>query len=59
MTDYVLVSWPESQELMEMEGFDEHASLADCEQFGPCAYFVDKEWLESDQSPSRLRRREP
>ena len=49
MEDYVLISWPESQELMEMKGFEEHSSLADCEQFGPCAYFVEKEWLESDE----------
>lgn len=43
--EYVLIKWPESQELMELEDFEEHSSLADCEMFGPCAYFVEKEWL--------------
>ena len=54
MEDYVLISWPESQELMGMEGFEEHSSLADCDVFGPCAYFVDKEWLESDEEDEKM-----
>lgn len=44
--NYVLIQWPESQTLMELEDFEEHSSLADCEIFGPCAYFVEKEWLD-------------
>lgn len=47
MEGYEIIGWPDSQELMEIEGFEEHSSLADCEHFGPCAYFVEKEWLES------------
>ena len=43
---YILITWPESQSLMELEGFEENTSLADCEKFGPAAYFVDKDWLE-------------
>ena len=45
MEEYVLVCWPESQELMEREGFDEHSSIADCENFDSGAYFVEKDWL--------------
>lgn len=43
--EYILFQWPESQELMEVEGFEEHSNLADCEKFGSAAYFVEKEWL--------------
>ena len=43
--NYKLFTWPESQTLMDLPGFDEHSSLADEEQFGPCAYFVEEDWL--------------
>lgn len=43
---YILIKWPESQDLMELKGFEENSSLADYEKFGPAAYFVDKDWLE-------------
>lgn len=46
MEDYVLIQWPESQLYMELEDFDEHSFLADCEKFGPCAYFIEKEWFD-------------
>lgn len=45
MGNYKLVEWPESQNYMGLEDFDEHASLADCEKFGSCAYFIDSDWL--------------
>ena len=44
-TGYSLICWPESQSLMEEEGFDEHSSLADCEKFGSMAFFVENAWL--------------
>ena len=47
INEYVLIEWPESQELMECDGFRDHSSLADCETFGSSAYFVEKEWLDS------------
>jgi len=40
--EYVLVQWPETQELMDELWFDEHASLADCAKFGNSAYFIPK-----------------
>ena len=43
---YLLVPWPEVQDYMDEEGFDENSSLADEEKFGPCSYFVDEDWLE-------------
>lgn len=45
---YVLVQWPDSQELMEYEGFNEHSSYADYDTFGPAAYFVEEEWLKGE-----------
>ena len=42
---YVLVEWPDIQDIMDEEGFEENSSLADCEQFGSSAYFVDEDWL--------------
>lgn len=49
METYVAVSWPESQDLMEKEGFDENSYLINddkgLEDFGPSSYFVNKEWL--------------
>ena len=43
---YVLVQWPETQELMDEEWFDKEASLADFDKFGNSAYFIpQKRWL--------------
>ena len=46
--DYIVVTWPESQELFEIDGFREHAFLINddkgMEIFGSSAYFVDKAW---------------
>jgi len=45
LEEYVLVTWPESQELMELDEFDENSSLDFSLDSGPCAYFVKKSWL--------------
>ena len=46
---YIVVSWPEVQDLMELEGFREHSYLINDDQglndFGSSAYFVDEQWL--------------
>lgn len=48
--DFEVVTWPESQELMEKEGFRQHCELINSEKgldmYGSSAYLVDKEWLE-------------
>lgn len=48
MEKYVAVGWPESQELMDKEGFESHSYLINDEQgledFGGQAYFVDELW---------------
>ena len=41
---YILIAWPESQNLMEIDGYEEHCSLADPEIAGPCAYLVEADW---------------
>lgn len=49
MGTYTVVCWPEIQELMDKEGFEDHAYLINddkgLDEFGSSAYFVDKEWL--------------
>lgn len=46
---YEVVCWPEIQDLMELDGFEENAYLVNdekgIEDFGSSAYFVDVEWL--------------
>ena len=42
---YILVTWPESQKYMNLKGFEEHSSLADCTKFGSDAYFIEEDWL--------------
>lgn len=44
---YVLVPFPESQEFMEKEWFEQEACLADYEMFGRACYFIPQvRWLE-------------
>lgn len=50
MEDYVIVGWPEIQELMGEEGFDENTTLItpnDSMGVGSSTYLVNKEWLDS------------
>ena len=47
--DFVIIQWPEIQDLMDKEGFSTNASLANdewcLEEYGSSAYFVNKQWL--------------
>ncbi len=47
-TTYIVITWPEIQELQDVNGFNENAYLINDEQgltdFGSSAYFVNKEW---------------
>lgn len=47
---YTVVTWPDSQNLMDREGFRENSYLVNDEQgladFGSSAYFVNVEWLQ-------------
>lgn len=53
---YVVVSWPDSQALMDKPGFRENSYLVNddkgIEEFGSSAYFVDEEWLGSVEETS-------
>lgn len=46
--EFYVIRFPESQELQDLEGFDDNAFLVNDEKgleiFGPSAYFVNKEW---------------
>ena len=47
--EYIAIPFPEVQDLFGKEGFDDNSYLINDEKgikdFGPCAYFVKKEWL--------------
>ena len=50
MEDYVIVGWPDIQDIMDKEGFEDNATLIepnDSMGIGSSTYLVDKEWLES------------
>lgn len=48
MERYIVVRWPEIQDLMSCEGFKSHSYLINddkgMEDFGSSAYFVDEDW---------------
>ena len=45
---YILVDWPEVQELMEKDGFDENAFLRNSlDSIAFPAYFVNKDWYDT------------
>jgi hypothetical protein len=49
-TNVVIVCWPESQDLMMYEGFEENCELINSERgldlYGSSAFYVNKEWLQ-------------
>lgn len=50
MEDFEIIGWPDIQYFMELEGFDENATLIepnDSMGIDSSTYLVDKEWLES------------
>lgn len=51
MEKFVVVEWPEIQDLMDLEGFEDNAHLINDErgldQYGSSAYFVNEEWLKT------------
>lgn len=46
---YIIVEWPETQRLMEIEGFSDHSCLINDEswldQYGPQSYFIEEDWF--------------
>ena len=49
MREFVIIQWPEIQNLMDKPGFENNCCLINSdpflEEYGSSAYFVDKEWL--------------
>lgn len=47
---FEVVCWPESQMLMELDGFEENSYLVNDNrgllEFGSSAFFVNRKWLE-------------
>ena len=50
MDKYIVIQWPEIQELMEIEGFRDNSYLINdekgLEEYGSSAYFVNTKWLD-------------
>lgn len=47
METFVLIHWPDVQELMDVEGFRENACLDTRDNAESSSYFVSEEWLNS------------
>ena len=50
MEDYVIIGWPDIQDIMDAEGFHENATLIEPNYnmgIDSSTYLVDKEWLKS------------
>lgn len=50
MENYKIIGWPDIQYFMELDGFDENATLIEPNGnmgIDVSTYLVDKEWLES------------
>ena len=50
MENYVIIGWPDIQDIMDEEDFEENATLIepnDSMGIGSSTYLVDKEWLET------------
>ena len=49
---FEVVCWPESQMLMELDGFEENSYLVNDDrglhEFGSSSYFVNRKWLEEN-----------
>ena len=52
--EYIIIAWPESQKLMELEDFEKHSYLINSEEgidtFGYSAYFVEKDWYDNERT---------
>ena len=50
MEDYEIIEWPDIQAFMDLDGFDDNATLVEPNDnmgIGSSTYLVSKEWLES------------
>ena len=50
MEDYEIIEWPDIQAFMDLDGFNENATLIEPNEsmgIDSSTYLVDKEWLDS------------
>jgi hypothetical protein len=50
MGQYEIIGWPDIQAFMDLDGFEENATLIEPNDYmgiGSSTYLVNKEWLES------------
>ena len=54
MDTYIVVRWPEIQDLMDLPGFIENSFLINdplgLDEFGSSAYFVNTKWYEENNN---------
>ena len=57
MDKYIVICFPEVQDYMDIEGFDENSCLINDEpllsEYGSCAYFVRESWIEKAKEYKR------
>ena len=49
MEKFIIITWPESQKIMDIVGFEEHCypildEIGEA-KYGDCAYFAEESWL--------------
>lgn len=52
---YLKIYWPDCQELMEIEGFEEHSALDTSEEECGPAYFVEESWFRKVHTSSEKK----
>lgn len=59
MHDFIVVTWPDIQFLMDIDGFEQNSHLVNDEnlidEFESSAYFVRKSWLDMVENSYRLQ----
>ena len=53
MDEFIVVTWPEVQDLMDIEGFIDNSLLINdgilYEEYGDSAYMIRKRWIENKE----------
>jgi len=48
--NYIIITWPDSQKFMDLDGFEENSILINddrgIDEYGPCAFLINRDWFE-------------
>jgi hypothetical protein len=56
MEDYEIIGWPDIQDIMDEEGFEDNATLIEPNEsmgIGSSTYLVSKEWLDAEEEENQ------